>query len=70
MVMRNVHHRRLYNGVRATVSSLGKDNVRINLTDREEVLTPCTFYRYREDGSVLGTRSQVPLRLAYAITGS
>jgi len=73
MVTRNIPALRLVNGHRGEVSKLEKGKVTIHVLgeNRTATLVPEEFSRFdATTGQCLGRRTQIPLKLCYAITGT
>ena len=72
MCVRNIHRKNLYNGVTGMVTALSKtaNTATVNFEGREVTLKKEAFTRLSRDGATVGIRLQVPLKLAYAMTGT
>ncbi len=78
MFTRNDPHKRWANGTLAKVCKLTKDEIHVTLDDGESYMVPCASwdsvkYEYDRDSrklkkDVIGTFTQFPLKLAWAIT--
>jgi hypothetical protein len=73
MITRNLHRQQVCNGMQGSVVAMRRlpDRVTVQLVGgREVALSREAFTKYHRDtGACIATRSQIPLRLSYAVTG-